>query len=179
MGENVCVADNRNASLADMVRSIVVIGALILGLAGLGYWFQIRPDNTRKSVDYVTAAEAARGVADFAVLAPTSLPKGWTATTVSYDNGVKGQWHLGVLTDKEKYIGLEQTYLGRQRSIEKFAPETEKAGSTTAGGHSWELRRSPRGETTLIRADGDVTVVLTGTASLAVIKRYAQTLVDK
>lgn len=171
------MADNRNASLADMLRSIVVIGALILGLAGVGYWFQIRPDDATKSVDYVAAATAARSAADFPVLAPASLPKGWKATTVRYDNGVKGQWHLGVLTDKDKYIGLEQSSLGRQRSIEKFTPDTKESGTVTAAGYEWELRRSQRGETTFVRTDGDITIVVTGTASLSIIKSYVSSLV--
>ncbi len=162
-----------------MVRSIIVIGALILGLAGLGYWFQIRPDASVKSVDYAAAASAARGTADFPVLAPASLPKGWKATTARYDNGVKGQWHLGVLTDQDKYIGLEQSPLGRQRSIEEFAPDTKKSGMLMTAGHDWELRRSQRGETTLVRRDGDMTIVVTGTASLSVIKSYVSTLVAK
>lgn len=162
-----------------MLRSIIVIGALILGLAGLGYWFQIRPDDSIKSVDYAAAATAARGAADFAVLAPASLPKGWQATTVRYDNGVTGQWHLGVLTDKDKYIGLEQSPLGRLRSIERFAPDTKKSGTVAVAGHEWELRRSQRGETTLVRRDGDITIVVTGTASLSIIKSYVSTLVAK
>lgn len=176
MGENDPVADNRNASLGDMLRSILAIGALILGLAAVGYWFQVKPDNTTKAVDYVTAVEAARGDADFELLAPASLPKGWKATSVRYESGVRGQWHLGVMTDKGEYIGLEQSGIGTQRAIEQFAPDTKAKGRTTIGGQSWQLRTSNRGETTLVREDGTITIIVTGTASRGVIENYATTL---
>lgn len=176
MGENGQVADNRNASLSDMVRSILVIGALILGLAAVGYWFQIKPDNKVEAVDYVTAVKAARGDAGFEVLAPSSLPKGWKATTVRYETGGLGQWHLGVMTDKGEYIGLEQTGIGTQRAIESFAPDTKDKGKTTVGGKSWQLRQSKGGETTLLREEGDITVIVTGTATRGVIEDYAASL---
>jgi len=176
MGENGRVADNRNASLGDMLRSIFAIGVLLLGLAAVGYWFQVKPDNKVEAVDYVTAVKAARGDADFEVLAPASLPEGWTATTVRYESGERGQWHLGVLTDEDEYIGLEQSGIGTQRAIERFAPKTEAKGKTTVGGMSWQVRQSDRGENTLVREDGDITIILTGTADLAVIKAYAATL---
>ena len=176
VGENGGVADNRNASLGDMVRSILVIGALLFGLAALGYWFQVKPDDKVRAVDYVTAVKAARGDAGFAVLAPASLPKGWTATTVRYESGAPGQWHLGVMTDKGEYIGLEQTGVGTQRAIENFAPDTVVKGKTTVGGESWQLRQSSRGENTLVREDGRMTIIVTGTATRAVIEDYAGTL---
>ena len=176
VGENGGVADNRNASLGDMVRSILVLGALLLGLAALGYWFQVKPDDKVQAVDYATAVKAARGEALFAVLAPASLPKGWKATTVRYESGPRGHWHLGVMTDKGEYIGLEQSGIGTQRAIESFAPDTNAKGNTTVAEQSWQLRQSKRGETTLVREDGDITIIVTGTASLDVIEDYAGTL---
>jgi len=176
MGENGGVADNRNASLGDMLRSILLIGVLILGLAAVGYWFQVKPDNTVKTVDYATAVKAARSDADFAVLAPVSLPKGWKATSVRYEPGEHGQWHLGVLTDKGEYIGLEQSDIGPRRGIERFAPETKAKGTTTVLGQSWQLRRSERGETTLVREDDGITIIVTGTATRGVIEDYTASL---
>lgn len=176
MSENGGVADNRNASLGDMIRSIVLIGAVILGLAAVGYWFQLKPDKKMQAVDYVTAVKAARGDANFDILAPTSLPKGWKATTVRYESGEPGQWHLGVMTDRGEYIGLEQSGIGTNRAIERFAPETTAKGRTTAGGQTWQLRQSKRGETTLVREDGDITIIVTGTAPRALIEDYVASL---
>ncbi len=172
------MADNRNASLGDMLRSIFVIGLVILALAGLGVWFQVRPDSKLEAVDYATAAKAARGVSGFPIYTPSSLPKGWKATTVNYDAGAKGAWHLGVITDDDKYIGLEQTGAGVLRALEDFSPDTKPKGTTTAGGFTWQLRESSKGETTLLREDKDITILLTGTAKRAVIEDYAATLVD-
>ena len=170
------MADNRNASLSDMLRSIIVIGVMILGLAGVGYWFQIRPDSTVKSVDYLSAVKDARADAAFEVYAPPSLPQGWKATTVRYQAGEPGAWHLGVLTDDEEYIGLEQTGLGTQRALEKFSPETEGEGKTDVGGFAWQLRQSDGGETTLVRDEADMTIIVTGTAGREAIEDYTASL---
>ena len=171
------MADNRNASLGDMLRSIFVIGLVILALAGLGVWFQVRPETKVEAVDYATAAKAARGVSAFDIYTPSSLPKGWKATTVNYTAGVRGSWHLGVITDDDKYIGLEQTGAGRSRALEDYAPDTTPKGTTKVGGFEWQVRQSPKGETTLAREDGDITILVTGTAKRAVIEDYAASLV--
>lgn len=173
------MADNRNASLGDMLRSIFVIGLIILALAGLGVWFQVRPESRVEAVDYATAAKAAQGVSGFEIYTPSSLPKGWKATTVNYAAGAKGAWHLGVITADEKYIGLEQTGAGRLRALDDFSPDTKPKGMTTVGGFEWQVRQSPKGETTLVREADGITVIVTGTAKRSVIEDYAASLVSQ
>lgn len=173
------MADNRNASLGDMLRSIFVIGLIILALAGLGVWFQVRPETKVEAVDYNTAAKAARGVSPFAIYTPKSLPRGWKATTVNYTAGPNGSWHLGVITDNDKYVGLEQTGSGRTTALADYSPDTKPKGDTSVGGFTWQVRQSGKGETTLVREDGDITIIVTGTAKRSVIEDYAASLVTQ
>lgn len=172
------MADNRNASLADMLRSIFVIGLLILALAGLGVWFQVRPETKVQAVDYATAAKAARGVSSFKILTPSSLPNGWKATTVRYAAGAKGSWHLGVLTDDGKYVGLEQTGAGILTALQDYSPDTTPRGTSAIGGFTWQVRQSTNGETTLVREEGGITIIVTGTAAKSVLETYAASLTD-
>ena len=177
--ENDCVTKkNRgNPSLGDIIRTTAVMGALILALAGIAWWFSIEPTETERSVDYESALVSARRDAAFDLLAPRSLPEGWYANSVRYEPGVKGRWHLGVITDTDAYIGLEQTPVSIRRTVEDYAPETEAKGNITAGGFEWELRQSPKNETSLVRRTEGITVLVTGTATAAVIEKYAASLV--
>ena len=38
----------------------------------------------------------------------TGLPLGWKATSATYTRGVSPTWHLGMLTDDAKYVGVEE-----------------------------------------------------------------------
>ena len=176
--ENDCVTkkNHGNPSLGDIIRTTVVMGALILALAGIAWWFSIEPKETERSVDYESALVSARRDAVFDLLAPRSLPEGWYANSVRYEPGVKGRWHLGVITDKDAYIGLEQTPVSVRRTVEEYAPTTEVKGNVTVGGFEWELRQSPKGETSLVRRTEGITVLVTGTATQGVIEKYAASL---
>lgn len=178
IGENDCVTEkNRgNPSLGDIIRTTAVMGALILALAGIAWWFSIEPTQTERSVDYESALVSARRDAAFELLAPRSLPEGWYANSVRYEPGVKGRWHLGIITETDAYIGLEQTPVSIRRTVEEYAPETEAKGNVTAGGFEWRLRQSPKGETSLVRRTDGITVLVTGTATRAVIEKYAASL---
>jgi hypothetical protein len=98
---------------------------------------------------------------------------------VRYEAGARGQWHLGVITDKGAYIGLEQSGIGQQRAVEKFAPDTKAKGTAHVGGFEWQLRQSDRGETSLVRMADQITVIVTGTAAKKVIEEYAGSLIGR
>lgn len=166
-----------NPSLGDIVRTTAVMSAFILVLAGIAWWFTIDGTDKEKSVDYQSALASARRDAPFDLLAPRGLPAGWYANSVRYEAGDKGRWHLGVITDQDDYIGLEQTAVSERKTLEEFASQTKPAGSVSVGGSRWQLRKSATGEISLIRRADEVTVLVTGTAPQKVIERYAAGLV--
>lgn len=167
-----------NPSLGDIVRTTAVMSALILGLAGLAWLFGTGTEVERRDVDYQSALVSAQRDASFDLLAPEQLPSGWRANTVRYEAGEMGRWHLGVITDEEEYIGLEQTPVSVSSTVEEYSPDTEARGEVSIGGFDWELRTSERGETSLVRRADDVTVLVTGTAPQDVIETYAASLVS-
>jgi hypothetical protein len=164
---------SRSSSSGDIARSIAVIGLILVALFGIGRLVTVEPDHPTTPVDYRSAAESSRTVADFDLLAPTSLPEGWHATSVRFD---KGAWHLGVLTADKEYVGLEQVREPERRTVERFAPRSTSDGAAEIEGTTWSRRSGPDGDSTYVRRDGDMTVLVTGSAPRAQIERYVASL---
>jgi hypothetical protein len=159
--------------MGDIVRSVAVIGLIILGLYAFGKLFTQEPDTPTPTIDYATIVDQVRPVADFEVLAPSSLPKGWKANSATFD--IEG-WHLGVLTDDEDYIGLDQAEVSVGRAVERFADGSKAAGTADIDGETWNVRKGPNGRTTYVRRTGEATTVIVGTPSRRVIEKYISSL---
>jgi hypothetical protein len=162
-----------NPSMGDIARSVVVLGAIVLALFGLGQLLTVTPDEPTRPVDYRAAVESSRTVAEFELLAPTSLPEGWRATSVRFE---QDSWHLGVVTADDDYVGLEQVQASPQQAVERFANGSRLYGDTVVGGQTWSLHTGPRDDLTYLRRDADMTIVVTGTAPRQVIERYISSL---
>jgi hypothetical protein len=162
-----------NPSMGDIARSVAVLGAIILALFGLGRLLTVTPDEPTRSVDYLTAVESSRTVAEFDVLAPAALPDGWRATSVRFE---QDSWHLGVVTADDDYVGLEQVESDPERAVERFANGSRSYGDTVVGGVTWSLHTGPRDNLTYVRRDGDMTIVVTGTAPRHVMESYISSL---
>ena len=160
--------------MGDILRSVVVLGLIVVALYGIGrFLFTQEPDDPTPSVDYATIVDQVRPVAEFEVLAPASLPEGWKANRATYD--IEG-WHLGVLTDDEEYIGLDQAKVSETRAVQRFAEGSKADGTAEIEGETWSVREGPNDRTTYVRRVGDATAVVIGTASRPVIERYISTL---
>jgi len=162
-----------NPALGDIVRSVVVISVILLGVFFIGKIMTVEPEHPTSTIDYQSALKSARPVADFDLLGPTSLPKGWRATSARYD---KDSWHLGVVTDDDEYVGLEQLRASAKETIGKFADGSRADGSVTIDGTRWDRRSGPDGESTYVRRDGDMTVLVTGSTTRAEVERYVSSL---
>jgi len=156
--------------LGDPLRTTLVLLAIIAVLAGAGRLLSTPPGNPVPAVDYEPALADAQDVAPYDVLAPADLPEGWRATSVRYLSG-GALWHLGILTDDERYIGIEQSPDSVEALVEEFAQEAEPEGSREVGGETWELLRTEDRLTLVRRADGATTLV-TGTASQATMEDF-------
>lgn len=162
-----------NPSPGDIARSIGVIGVILVALFGVGKLVTVEPDQPTRTVDYRSAVESARPVADFPLLAPPSLPSGWRATSARYE---PDSWHLGVLTSGDEYVGLEQVRISERRAVERFADGSRADGAVPIEGTTWSRRNGPDGDSTYVRRDGDITVLVTGSASREQVERYVASL---
>lgn len=121
------------------------------------------PSSPVREVDYARAAEFAREQAGFELVAPASLPTGWRATTVEYVPGKADRWHLGLLTDSDRYVGLEQANAAVKSMLETHVdPETEQGGAVLVDGVRWSTWTDEGGDLALVRRAGDTTTLVVG-----------------
>ncbi len=162
-----------NPSMGDVVRSVAVLGALVVALWGFGQLFVRTPDDTIKPIDYVDTVRSARPAAEFELLAPASLPKGWVATAAKF---TPTTWHLGVVTDDEEYVGLEQSKVAAKQLIDVYAKGSKADGTVTIDGETWDLRKGPDGDVTFVRTESGLTTLVTGEAPRAEVEAYVSSL---
>lgn len=160
--------------MGDIVRSVVVLGAIVFGLWGIQKFFSTdATEPVVKTVDYQQVVSQGRPVAEFDLLAPKTLPEGWRATSARFDPKA---WHLGVLTDDGTYVGIEQLKVSEDRAIDRFAADSERAGTAEVDGKTWTVRKGPKKYWTYVREADGVTTLVNGTTSRAELERYITSL---
>ncbi len=162
-----------NPSMGDVLRSVFVLGAIVLGLWLVGQLVTNTPDEPTRSVDWQTAASGVEDRAGFVPLVPAELPKAWRATSARV---VNDSWQLGVLTGQDKFIGLTQQATEVADLVKDRAAGSKPAGEVTIGGAKWQLRTGPGEDTTYARQIGDQAVVVTGSATRAQFEDYIASL---
>ncbi|AXT85777.1 hypothetical protein C6I20_11650 [Aeromicrobium sp. A1-2] len=162
-----------NPSMGDIIRSVVVIALIVMAVWGIGKFFTRTPDSPVTAVDYATIVGQARPAADFALLAPSSLPEGWIANSARYE---PNSWHLGVLTDTDAYIGLEQVKISVDRAVDRFADGSKRVGDAVIAGEDWTVRSGPQDRWTFVRREDGITILLNGTASRQMMEDYVSSL---
>ncbi|QMW67212.1 DUF4245 domain-containing protein [Mumia sp. ZJ1417] len=160
-----------NPAFADIARSMGVLAVIVVGLYLAGQFFWGNTPDERPPVAYEQTVEDVRQTAPYPVYSPTSLPDGWRANGVTFKPGESGRWHLGVLTEDDRYIGLEQALDSAPRMIEAYAPGVEQRADVEVAGKTWQLWTGG-GETTFVREEGEMTVLVTGPAPREDIERF-------
>lgn len=159
-----------------------MIGAMLVLLAVIGAYVVFRavnrnePESPVRAVDYQQTLDYARDRADFPLLAPASLPEGWRATSVNFvPEPVR--WHLGVLTDEDRYVGLEQSRSSVDKMVETYVDLEAVSGKPVqVEGQTWRTWTDEGGDTALTREDGEVTTLVVGTPGLDVLVDYVASL---
>lgn len=150
-----------------------LVGAMIVTLLAIGVFVVLRSlarvdaEVEREPVDFVAAAEAARG-AGFDVVAPARLPKGWTATAVDLEQTDPPLWGMGVLTDQDDFVGLRQEDGSVadlvEVNIDEDAVEGDPLSLPSAVGDTWQSWTDEGGDTGYSIEYADQTVLVYGSA---------------
>jgi hypothetical protein len=136
-----------------------------------------------QAVDYSISLKAGRADKQLMVLAPEQLPAGWKATSATYTRGTKPAWHLGILTDKRNYVGIEES----KSTVEDLATEHVDANAkqgkdVTIGGETWQTFTDAGGDYAVARTkkrkDGSTVEswMVVGTAPKQEIRDFAGSL---
>lgn len=155
------------------MRTMGVLGALLIASFFVGKIMTVKPDRPSVSVNLQDAVTGAKSVAGFTVIAPRTLPSGWVATSARFTGDA---WHLGTLTPDNKYVGLEQATSSPATMLREFAPTSRAAGSAELGGERWNVRTESDGDRVYVRDFGATSVVVFGSAPRAALERYISSL---
>jgi len=160
-------------SFPGMVGAMVVLLAVVVAFVVFRDANRDLPEGAVEPVDYLEPAAFARDQVDFTLLAPRSLPEGWTATSVRFAGGDAPSWHLGMLTDDRRYVGIEQERKPGPDMVEEFVDEQATRGDdVTIGGETWQTWTDAGDDTALVRQTDEVTTVVVGAVPEATLTEF-------
>lgn len=150
-------------SAAGMVGAMVVLVAVVVGFVALRDANRADPRSPVSAVEFTRAADFAQQKAGFDLLVPVSLPQGWRATTVEYVPGDEERWHLGLLTDDDRYVGIEQADDSVRTMVERHVDvQTKRGDPVEVDGASWATYTDDGGDLALVRRDAGTTSLVVG-----------------
>ncbi len=150
-------------STSGLVAALVVLLVVTVGWVGVRALLLPREATPAKTVDYAQVVPPARKAAGFALVAPARLPDGWRATSVRFTDGPRGHWHLGVLTDNSRYVGLEQGRTPVASMVEQYVdPSAARGSAVTVAGRPWSTYTDGGGDIALVRRQQRTTTLVVG-----------------
>lgn len=150
-------------SFGGFAGSMIVLVVLILVWLGFRALTSSTPDSPVQTVDYHQEVPAARRAVDFHLLAPPRLPDGWRATSVHVTAGPVQQWHLGVLTDAGRYVGLEQADRSVRSMLASYVDKAPERGAPVdVLGRRWSTWTDSGGDLALTAHQGRTTTLVVG-----------------
>lgn len=150
-------------SVGGLLGALVVLVVLVIGYVVVRALFTPREATPVRRVDYARVVPAARQAAHFDLLAPDGLPTGWRATSAGFTSGARQHWHLGVLTDRNRYVGLEQGDRSVGSMVDEYVdPAASHRAPTQVAGRSWATYADPKGDLALVRRQGRTTTLVVG-----------------
>ena len=168
----------------DMVLSMAVVGAVVVGIFWMAAWQ--RPEvqgPVRPVVDVEQVFTDVRLGDTFAVLEPTDLPDGWSATSAWFDTEAVsgaiagGVLHIGYLTPAGSYAEVRQTDGDTAVAVDEWVDGASEVGELVIGEQTWtKVESEDSGKVGLVLSDRGVTVVVTGKAELDELETLAGSL---
>lgn len=168
--------ERRQATWTHMVLSLLVVLGIVVGLMLL-----VPRTNsiTQPPVDVAAGARAAATQVEFVPSVPQGLPAGWRATSVRTTRSTASvmTWHAGYMTSDDQYAALEQ---GQRVPAEWIRSQTNRGreeGTIEVAGEPWrKFVRLDKVQHSLVHERGDVTTIVTGTASFEDLALLAASL---
>jgi hypothetical protein len=113
------------------------------------------------------------------IVEAVGLPEGWTPTSARYVRTTDGfmTWHAGYQLPDGTYVAVEQTKDPNRAWVEAQTNRAPKAGTVEAAGRTWTaFVRDTKVQNSLLddpKTSGDLTTLVTGTASLEQMADFA------
>ena len=162
-----------------LVAAMVITVLAVVGLWGLNQLNTDHPSTPVRAVDYTAMMRAGRADHKLLVMAPPSLPRGWKATSALYETGTTPTWHLGLLTDTGKYVGVEEALGGVRALVDQYVDDNAVQGKdVTIGGQTYQTWTDTGGDYAVSRSvptggKGTESYLVGGSAPDATIRDFA------
>jgi hypothetical protein len=168
-------------STGGLVGAMVITVVAVVVLWGLNALKNDHPSTPVPAVDYTAMMRAGRADHKLLVMAPPSLPRGWKATSATYDTGTTPAWHLGTLTGTGEYVGVEEALGGVRHLVDAHVDENAVQGKdVTIDGHAYQTWTDAGGDYAVSRTvrtgTGYESWLVVGPASPGTIRAFAATL---
>ncbi len=127
---------------------------------------------------HATAVDVAQQ-SGWPIVEAVGLPDGWTETSARYVRTTDGfmTWHAGYQMPSGSYIAVEQTEDPSPAWVAAQVNRAPKVGTVEAAGRTWTtFVRDNKTQNSLLddpQTGGDLTTLITGTASLAEMADFA------
>jgi len=171
-----------------------LIGSMIVAVVlVVGYWAlqhvddhtsSVAPVRYLNTVAQVQQAQVDGEAGDLDVVYPSSVPKGWTATSADYTPGKHPQWRVGFLTSSNTFVGIAQADDTVASMVSIYVDQHAVTEATvhhpTAVGDTWQSFSDSGGDRGYALRLGDYTLLVYGSADTAdfdaVMSRLTQQL---
>ncbi|GAA3110595.1 hypothetical protein GCM10010530_37160 [Kribbella aluminosa] len=166
----------KSQTVGNMVFAMVICLAVVAFLI-IVTW---RPKHEQvKAVEYTAQLQDARKAAPW-VRGPEPMPSGWTATSVEFHAPQQEPitWHLGTVTDKLLYVGLEQSTMATGKFLADRLGRTADDGTATVAGATWQRKvlLDRKNENALVLVGSGVTTIVTGNAGYPALATFVTAL---
>lgn len=169
-------------STGGLVGAMVVTVLAVVAFAAFNALRTDRRPAPVRAVDYTAMLRAGRADHKLLVMAPATLPTGWKATSALYETGSDPTWHLGLLTDDGKYVGVEEARGGVSDLVEEHVdPDAQQGKDVTIAGETYQTWTDAGGDYAVsrtVRTGGTnrESWLVVGTAPRAEIRDFAARL---
>ena len=168
-----------NGSVANMLRSLLVIGALVALLIAI-----VPRVNTvsQPPVDVAAASVEIAKESGLPIERPEDLPDGWKASSVRYVRSTDGvmTWHAGYTAPSGNYVALEQAANATEGWIAAQVNRARDTGERQVAGKTWTAYvRGVKIQNSLVNrpASADqLTTIITGTGTFEELAEFAEAL---
>lgn len=167
-----------------MMSGIVALAVALV--TAIGWYYVGRPDESAqpvRTVEWKPWVKSGQQDGKLVMVAPRALPNGWRSTSARYVSGVNPRWHLGMLTQDGKFVGLDEARDTVTDLVEAYVDENATQGrDVEIDGLTWQTWTDAGGDYALVHTlDGPggnrENVIVYGSAPDAEVRAFADSLV--
>lgn len=161
-----------------LLAAMLVVVLVVLGWTVFRAVTSDKEATPVRTVDWKPVVRAAQDAGSIAVLAPEQLPRGWRATSAELrSDGL----HLGLLTDRGAYVGLEESAGSLQDLVEQYVDENAEPGrGVQIDGESWQSWTDAGGDYAVgrvaVAAGAKTSYLVVGSAAPEQVRSFAASL---